>query len=179
MCAYAFNCCWLLCVLSLFSFRLTLAPPPSLCRSPSPTRQPFFRIARLWNTPFCGSCLPLDCADLPLIALPCLVCLASQKKKGKRETQPRARFLVAPLTRRRLHPFPFSVSDHTSLSTGCVFLLASLKGLPNPDRLQLRKSWLPRQSYHTKGHPDLVTGIPLLFLKSVCGNLLICIPLLI
>ena len=77
-------------------------------------------------------------------------------------------------------PFPFFVSDHTSLSTGCVFLLASLKGLPNPDRLQLRKSWLPRQSYHTKGHPDLlVTGIPLLFLKSVCGNLLICILLLI
>jgi len=117
--------------------------------------------------------------SLPLIALPCLVCLASQKKRKERNTT------ACVISGRASHaptppPFPFFVSDHTSLSTGCVFLLASLKGLPNPDRLQLRKSWLPRQSYHTKGHPDLlVTGIPLLFLKSVCGNLLICIPLLI
>ena len=147
-----------------FSSLLTLAPPPSLCRSPSPTRQPFFGIARLWNTPFCGSRLPLDCTDLPLIALHCLVCLASQKKRKERNTTARV------------------IPDHTSLSTGCVFLLASLKkkGLPNPDRLQLRKCWSPRQSYHTKGRHDLlVTGIPLPFLKSVCGNLLICIPLFI
>ena len=145
MCAYAFNCCWLLCVLSLFSFRLTLAPPPSLC----PDRPP----------------------------LPCV--FGKSKKRKERNTT------ACVISGRASHaptppPFPFFVSDHTSLSTGCVFLLASLKGLPNPDRIQLRKSWLPRQSYHTKGHPNLlVTGIPLLFLKSVCGNLLICIPLLI
>jgi len=120
--------------------------------------------------------------SLPLIALPCLVCLASQKKRKERNTT------ACVISDRASHaptppPFPFFVSDHTSLSTGCVLLLASLKqkkGLPNPDRLQLRKFWSPRQSYHTKGRQDLlVTGIPLLFLKSVCGNLLICIPLLI
>ena len=152
MCAYAFNCCWLLCVLSLFSFRLTLAPPPSLC----PDRPP-------------------------------LPCVFGKSKKKEREKHNRVRDFWSRLSRADAPPFPFFVSDHTSLSTGCVFLLASLKGLPNPDRLQLRKSWLPRQTYHTKGHPDLerereyllVTGIPLLFLKSVCGNLLICIPLLI
>ena len=79
MCAYAFNCCPLLCVLSLFSFLLTLAPPPSLCCSPSPTRPPFS-----------GSRLPLDCADLPLIALRCLVCFGKSKKRKaikKRKTK--------------------------------------------------------------------------------------------
>jgi len=29
------------------------------------------------------------------------------------------------------------------------------RDLPNPDRLQLRKFWSPRQSYHTKGRQDL------------------------
>src|SRR6185312_12955894 len=116
--------------------------------------------------------------SLPLIALPCLVCLASQKKK-EREKHNRVRDFWSRLSRADAPtPFLFLFRITPPCPPVVYSFLASLKGLPNPDRLQLRKSWLPRQSYHTKGHPDLlVTGIPLLFLKSVCGNFLICIPL--
>jgi len=64
--------------------------------------------------------------SLPLIALPCLVCLASQKKK-EREKHNRVRDFWSRLSRADAPTFSFFVSDHTSLSTGCVFLLASLK----------------------------------------------------
>ena len=60
-----------------FSSLLTLAPPPSLCRLPSPTCRPSSGSRR----PSLGSRLPLDCADLPLIALRCLVCFGKSKKR--------------------------------------------------------------------------------------------------
>ena len=117
--------------------------------------------------------------SLPLIALPCLVCLASQKKRKERNTTA----CVISGRADALHPFFFCFGSHLPVHRLCISFSkfkTKKRGLPNPDRLQLRKFWSLWQSYHTKGRPDLlVTGIPLPFLKSVCGNLLICIPLFI
>ena len=111
MCAYEFNCCWLLCVLSLFSSLLTLAPPPYLCRLPSPMRRPSSGSRR----PSLGLCLPLDCADLPLIALRCLVCFGKSKKKESNKKKEN------------------KVGTHTTKKIGCL-ILADLffTGLPLP-----------------------------------------------
>jgi hypothetical protein len=94
----------------------------------------------------------------PLITLPPLPCVFGKSKKKRKERNTTARVIPDRASHVPTLPFPFLFPDHASLSTGCVFVLASLKqkniGLPNPDRPQLRKFWSPRKSYHTKGHQD-------------------------
>ena len=168
MCAYAFNCCWLLCVLSLFFF------------SSNPSAATICLLLAIPHAPTILWVAPAPGLRRPAPDRPPLPCVFGKSKKKEREKHNRVRDFWS---RRRPHPFFFCFGSHLPVHRLCISFSkfkTKKRDLPNPDRLQLRKFWSPWQSYHTKGRPDLlVTGIPLPFLKSVCGNLLICIPLLI
>ena len=78
-----------------------------------------------------------------------------KSKKKEREKHNRVRDYWS---RRRPHPFFFCFGSHLPVHRLCISFSkfkTKKRGLPNPDRLQLRKFWSLWQSYHTKGRPDL------------------------